>query len=76
MELKINKSEWRKVVLGDVMIKREENDKENAKNRFDRFLKVNHMNAESLHIKNWASQKGGEEINREYSEKCVTQDTD
>jgi type I restriction enzyme S subunit len=63
MEMKIDKSNWRTVKLIDVFTKKEENDKENARNRFDRFLKVNHFDAESLHIKRWASQEKGEELN-------------
>lgn len=63
MELNIRKDQWVKVKLLDVFIKKEENDKENARNRFDRFLKVEHMDAESLHIKRWASQENGDEIN-------------
>ena len=63
MELKINKTNWNLVALADVVVKREENDKENAKNRFDRFLKVSHMDAESLHIKRWGSQELGDELN-------------
>lgn len=62
MELKIDKSEWQKVKLIQVVTKLEENDRENAKNRFDRFLKVEHMDAESLHIKRWATQEE-EDIN-------------
>jgi type I restriction enzyme S subunit len=63
MELTINKNNWIKVKLGDVFAKREENDKENARNRFDRFLKVNNMDAESLHVKRWESQTNGDELN-------------
>lgn len=63
MELKINKDNWEKVTLNDVLTKKEENDKENAHRRFDRFLKVEHMDAESLHIKRWSSQETGDEIN-------------
>ena len=63
MELNIRKDQWVKVTLLDVFIKKEENDKENARNRFDRFLKVEHMDAESLHIKRWASQENGDELN-------------
>ena len=63
MELKIDKSHWTPVKLGDVFTKKEENDKENARNRFDRFLKVNHMDPECLHVKRWASQENGEELN-------------
>lgn len=63
MELNIRKDQWVKVKLLDVFIKKEENDKENARNRFDRFLKVEHMDAESLHIKRWASQENGDELN-------------
>lgn len=63
MELNLKKDKWVKVKLLDVFIKKEENDKENARNRFDRFLKVEHMDAESLHIKRWASQENGDELN-------------
>ena len=63
MELNIKKDKWLKLKLLDVFIKKEENDKENARNRFDRFLKVEHMDAESLHIKRWASQENGDELN-------------
>ena len=59
----IDKSKWKPCKLIDVVTKKEENDRENAKNRFDRFLKVEHMDAGSLHIKRWSSQKEGEEIN-------------
>lgn len=61
--MKIDKTNWKSYKLIDVLTKKEENDRENAQNRFDRFLKVNHMDAESLHIKRWSSQKDGEEIN-------------
>ena len=63
MELNINKNNWKKVRLIDVLTKKEKNDKVNASFRFDRFLKVEHMDAESLHIKRWASQKNGDELN-------------
>lgn len=63
MQLNIKKDNWKKVKLIDVVIKREENDRQNAKNQFDRFLKVEHMDAESLHIKRWASQQNGDELN-------------
>ena len=63
MELKIDKSHWTPVKLGDVFTKKEENDKENARNRFDRFLKVNHMDPECLHVKRWASQENSDELN-------------
>ena len=55
--MNLDKASWTKVRLADVVVKKEENDKENAKNRFDRFLKVEHLDAESLHIKRWSSQK-------------------
>jgi type I restriction enzyme S subunit len=61
--MEINKTNWKPFKLIDVVTKMEENDRENAKNRFDRFLKVDHMDAESLHIKRWSSQKDGDEIN-------------
>lgn len=61
--MKFDKSTWAKVKLIDVVTKKEENDRENAHKRFDRFLKVEHLDAESIHIKQWASQKQGDEIN-------------
>ncbi|PTP99398.1 restriction endonuclease subunit S [Vibrio splendidus] len=63
MKFEINKKNWKPVKLGDVVVKKEENDKKNAQKRFDRFLKVEHMDAESLHIKRWSSQEDGDEIN-------------
>ena len=69
MELRINKDNWTSVKLGNVFTKREENDKENARNRFDRFLKVNHFDKESLHIKRWSSQKRGDELNPTFYKK-------
>jgi len=61
--MKIDKTDWKPYKLIDVLTKKEENDRENAHSRFDRFLKVNDMDAESLHINKWSSQKEGEEIN-------------
>jgi type I restriction enzyme S subunit len=61
--LELDKSSWKPVGLSDVVTKVEENDRENAQSRYDRFLKVEHMDAESLHVKRWSSQKGGDEIN-------------
>ncbi|WP_425666608.1 restriction endonuclease subunit S [Vibrio tubiashii] len=63
MKLDFDKTNWMPVKLGDVVVKKEENDRENAQKRFDRFLKVEHMDAGSLHIKRWSSQEGGDEIN-------------
>ncbi len=63
MELNIRKDQWVKTKLLDVFIKKEENDKANAHDRFDRFLKVEHMDAQSLNLKRWASQEKGDEIN-------------
>ncbi|SEH05213.1 hypothetical protein [Candidatus Venteria ishoeyi] len=50
MKFNIDKINWKPVKLSDVVTKKEENDKKNAKNRFDRFLKVEHMDTGSLHI--------------------------
>lgn len=61
--INIDKSTWVKAKISDVFDKKEENDKANAQYRFDRFLKVEHMDAESLHIKRWSSQENGDEIN-------------
>lgn len=61
--MELNKSNWRRVKLGDVSTKIEENDRANAHKRFDRFLQVQHMDPGTLHIKRWASQVQGDEIN-------------
>tara|TARA_R110000751_G_scaffold307906_2_gene434721 strand:+ start:3378 stop:4499 length:1122 start_codon:yes stop_codon:yes gene_type:complete len=63
MKFTIDKHNWKLVKLGEVVTKKEENDRDNAQTRFDRFLKVEHMDSGSLHIKRWASQKSGDEIN-------------
>ncbi len=63
MKFKIDRRDWKKVSLSDVVVKKEENNKDYARNMFDRFLKVDHMDAESLHIKRWSSQKAGDELN-------------
>lgn len=55
MSMQIDKSTWKKVKLIDLVTKKEENDKENARDRFDRFLKVEHLDAESLHVKRWGN---------------------
>lgn len=56
MELDIDKSEWQTVKLSDAVTKKEENDRENAKNRFRRFLKVGHFDPQTLHVKRWGDQ--------------------
>ena len=61
--MEFDKSSWNKVKLSDVITKIEENDRESAHILFDRFLKVEHMDAESLHIKRFSSQKRGDKIN-------------
>ncbi len=58
-----SKSNWHKTTLGNLFTKIEENDRENAHKRFDRFLPVVHMEPESLHINKWSSQSKGDEIN-------------
>ncbi|MES9970315.1 MAG: restriction endonuclease subunit S [Candidatus Thiodiazotropha sp.] len=58
--MQLDKSNWQTVKLGDVVTKREEVDRNNAKSNFDSFVKVEHFDAESLHIKRWASQETSE----------------
>jgi type I restriction enzyme S subunit len=60
MKLIKNKESWKRVRLDDVVIRREENDRENARERFDTFVKVEHMEAESLHLQGLGSQKAEE----------------
>lgn len=54
--LNIDKSNWKKVSLSDVVLKTENNDKLNAKNLFKKFIKAEHLDAESLNIKNFGDQ--------------------
>lgn len=58
--MKLDRTSWTRVKLGDLATKQEENDKANAKNRFSRFLKVEHLDPESLHIKRWGLQSDEE----------------
>lgn len=60
MKLIKNKDGWKQVRLDDVVIRREENDRENAHARFDTFVKVEHMEAGSLHLRELGSQKDEE----------------
>jgi type I restriction enzyme S subunit len=60
MKLIKNKDGWKRVRLDDVVIRREENDRENARARFDTFVKVEHMEAGSLHLRELGSQKDEE----------------
>jgi len=53
--MNLDKSRWATVRLDDVVEKKEEG-KRNEKPEFDRFLKVGHFDAESLHIKRSGSQ--------------------
>lgn len=55
-----NKDDWQPVRLEHVLIKREENDREKARDRFDTFVKVDHMVAESLHLRGVGSQRDEE----------------
>lgn len=61
--INLNKTDWIEVNLQDLIIKKEENDKKNAKINFDRFVKVEHMEAENLNLNYWSSQKLGDIIN-------------
>jgi type I restriction enzyme S subunit len=60
--MNLDKSSWKPCKILDAFDKKEENDRENAHLRFERFLKVEHMDAESLHIKRWSNQSE-EDIN-------------
>jgi type I restriction enzyme, S subunit len=57
MTLIENKNDWKPVRLDEVLAKREENDRENARSRFDTFVKVEHMEAERLNLLDVGSQK-------------------
>lgn len=60
MNLIDHKKDWKRVRLDDVLKKREENDRVNARSRFDTFVKVEHMEAERLHLIGVGSQKDEE----------------
>ena len=60
MTLIENKNDWQGVRLDDALFKREENDREGARSRFDTFVKVEHMEAERLHLLGVGSQKDEE----------------
>lgn len=60
MTLIENKNDWTPVRLDEVLVKREENDRESARSRFDTFVKVEHMEAERLHLLGVGSQKDEE----------------
>jgi type I restriction enzyme S subunit len=60
MKLTDNRKNWTRVRLDDVVVRREENDKADAQSRFDSFVKVDHMEAGSLHLKGVGSQKDEE----------------
>ncbi|WP_199530034.1 restriction endonuclease subunit S [Pseudoalteromonas sp. bablab_jr010] len=62
MELSLDKTQWDRYQLGELLVKNEENDKENASKNFDRFLKVEHLDAETFRVKRWASQEAGDEL--------------
>jgi type I restriction enzyme, S subunit len=57
MRLIENKSEWRRVRLDEVIEKREENDRANARTRFDNFIAGEHLDPESLHVSRMGSQR-------------------
>lgn len=61
MTLIKNKVDWLPIRLGDVVEKREENDRENANTRFDNFVRGEDLDPESLHLKRMGSQ-GNEEL--------------
>ncbi|MBA6328133.1 restriction endonuclease subunit S [Colwellia sp. MB02u-6] len=60
--MNLDKSSWKTYSIAKLLLKKEENDKEKACSRFDKYLKVEHLDAETLHIKRWASQKNGDEL--------------
>lgn len=60
MTLIENKDDWKTIRLDKVLTKKEENDRENARSRFDTFVKVEHMEAERLHLLSAGSQKNEE----------------
>lgn len=60
MKLIVDRSGWKRVRLDDVVEKREENDRENARTRFDNFVKGENLDPESLHLRRMGSQQNEE----------------
>lgn len=58
--LKIDKSNWTNVKLSDVVFKTENNDKLNAKKIYQKFIKAEHLDAESLNIQKFGNQETDE----------------
>jgi len=53
--MKLNKQNWKKVKLGDIAIRTEVTERNPLDNGLDRFIKVEHMDAESLEVKRWGN---------------------
>jgi len=60
--MNLDKSSWVTYSISELFSKKEENNKEDAAKLFDKYLKVEHLDPETLHIKRWASQKSGDEL--------------
>lgn len=52
-ELHIDKTHWKKTKIGDLLYKTEYNDKEHASKLYNRFIKMEHLDANSLNIHRW-----------------------
>jgi len=52
-ELHIDKTHWKKTKIGELLYKTEYNDKEHASERYNRFIKMEHLDAYSLNIHRW-----------------------
>lgn len=49
-ELHIDKTHWKRTKIGDLLYKTEYNDKENASKQYSKFIKMEHLDANSLNI--------------------------
>lgn len=52
-ELHIDKTHWKRTKIGDLLYKTEYNDKENASKQYSKFIKMEHLDANSLNIHRW-----------------------
>ncbi len=52
-ELHIDKTHWKRTKIGDLLYKTEYNNKENASKQYSKFIKMEHLDANSLNIHRW-----------------------
>ncbi|QGQ24710.1 hypothetical protein F1728_19350 [Gimesia benthica] len=56
----VNNKDWLTVRLGDVVVHKQELEREPAAAGFERFIKVEHLDPECLHISRWGNIENGD----------------